>query len=215
MSREHVHAAFDDAKEYGPRDTWPVADDRPPAPTLNDEALPAGWEPWIASEATARACPSDYIAAGLIGAASAWIGNSRRVAASADWNEPAHLWLALIGAPSSGKSPALKPVIEASRTLEKDAEGKWREACAEAERDAEAAKIRDEEWREKVRTAASNGGTPPNRPVDAEQPQAPPRPRVLAMDSSVEETQKLLADTPRGLLYVRDLYLARRTLASA
>jgi hypothetical protein len=31
-------------------------------------------------------CPRDYIAAGLIGAASAWIGNARRVAATADWN---------------------------------------------------------------------------------------------------------------------------------
>ena len=36
-------------------------------------------------EAKARACPRDYVAAGLIAAASGWIGNARRIAATADW----------------------------------------------------------------------------------------------------------------------------------
>jgi Protein of unknown function (DUF3987) len=42
------------------------------------------------------------------------------------------------------------------------------------------------------------------RPHNAEAPTRPPRPRVLAMDTSTEELQRILADTPRGLLYVRD-----------
>jgi hypothetical protein len=105
-----------------PRDTWPrpdtrlIDDDRPPAPLLHDDALPAGWGVWISDEAAARACPRDYVAAGLIAAASAWIGNARRVMATADWIEPAHLWFALIGVPSTGKTPALRPLIEASRS---------------------------------------------------------------------------------------------------
>jgi hypothetical protein len=88
---------------------WPepdmrlIEDDHAPAPALDDDALPAGWEPWIREEAAARGCPRDYIAASLIGTASAVIGNARRVAATADWNEPAQLWFALIGAPSAGK----------------------------------------------------------------------------------------------------------------
>jgi hypothetical protein len=130
MSRDQVRTIVIMAPEIAP---WPepdmrlVADDRPPAAVLADNALPAGWESWISAEAAARACPRDYIAAALIGATSAWIGNSRRVAATADWTEPAHLWLALIGAPSSGETPALKPVIDASRVLERDAEPAWRE----------------------------------------------------------------------------------------
>jgi hypothetical protein len=210
MSREHVHAAFDDAREYGPRDTWPepdmrlVADDRPVAPMLEEDALPAGWERWITEEAAARACPRDYIAAALIGAASAWIGNSRRVAATADWSEPAHLWVALIGAPSCGKTPALEPVIRVSRELERDAEPAWRETCARVERDAEVAKAVEKAWRETLRETASGGGPRPNRPLDAEQPAVPPRPRILAMDSTTEEIQRLQADAARGLLYVRD-----------
>ena len=116
MSRENVRAFLADAPEMSARDTWPepdmrlVSDDRPPAPTLDDDALPAGWEEWITIEAKARSCPRDYIAAALIAAASAWIGNSRRIAGTADWIEPPHLWFALIGAPSTGKTPALRPM---------------------------------------------------------------------------------------------------------
>jgi hypothetical protein len=189
---------------------WPnpdmrlVNDDRAPAPALENDALPARWESWIAEEAVARGCPRDYVAAALIGTASACIGTARRVAATADWTEPANLWLALIGTPSTGKTPALRPMIDASRTLESDAEPAWREACAKRERDAEAAKVRKEAWRNDVHNAATEGAEPPKLPADAEEPPPPPRPRLITMDSSTEELQRLLAEAPRGLLYVRD-----------
>src|SRR6516162_431133 len=84
---------------------WPepdmrlIGDDRAPPPALEDDALPAGWGAWITGAANACSCPRDYIAAALIAAASAWIGNARRIAATADWIEPVHLWFALIGPP--------------------------------------------------------------------------------------------------------------------
>jgi hypothetical protein len=157
---------------------WPepdlrlINDDRPPAPLLNDDAVPAGWSSWIAAQAEARACPRDYVAAALIGAASAWIGNARRITPTSDWSEPSHLWFALVGAPSTGKTPTLAPMIEASRALERDAEPVWREACK-----------RHEE---------GDNGEPP------------PRPRVIAMDTSTDELQHMLGRNPRGMLFVRD-----------
>lgn len=129
----------------------------------------AEWEAWIAGQAKARACPRDYVAAGLIAAASTWIGNARRIAATADWIEPAHLWIALIGAPSAGKTPALQPMIAASRALERDAEPAWHERLARYERDAEAARANDKSWREAVRSAAAEGSPLPNRPAGAEE----------------------------------------------
>jgi hypothetical protein len=210
MAGKRMRATIDAALEMTARDTWPgldmrlIEDDRAPAPVLDDDALPEGWQSWIDGEAAARACPRDYIAAGLIGAASAWIGNARRAAATADWNEPPHLWLALIGLPSTGKTPGLRPMIDASRAIEREAEPAWREAMARHERDAEAAQARDKMWRETVRDAAKNGAAPPARPADAEQPVPPPRPRVIAMDTSTEELQRMQAEAPRGLLYVRD-----------
>ena len=70
MSRDRVRAIIAEAPEMNARDTWSepdmrlVTDDRVPAPALDDDALPAGWESWITAEAAARACPRDYIAAG-------------------------------------------------------------------------------------------------------------------------------------------------------
>jgi hypothetical protein len=227
-----VQAILDRATKKVPPDTWPgpdmrlIGDYRVSPPSLNEDALPAGWEEWIGLEAKARAVPRDYLAAGLIGAASAWIGNARRVRATPTWIEPAHLWFALIGAPSTGKTPALQPLIEASHILERDAEPAWRDSCRTYERDAEAARARDKAWRDSVRSAAKSnkaeaGGhsektadsrnaqddhecDSPMRPTDAEQPTPPPRPRVVTMDSSTEELQQLLAECPRGLFHVRD-----------
>jgi hypothetical protein len=125
------------APEVTDRDTWPqpdmrlVEDDRAPAPVLDDDALPAGWASWITGEADARGCPRDYVAASLIAGASAWIGNARHVGATATWSEPPHLWLALIGAPSTGKTPALRPIVEVSRAIEREAEPAWQAASAE------------------------------------------------------------------------------------
>jgi Protein of unknown function (DUF3987) len=167
------HGSPAQAPDEGAGDSasWPepdmclVEDDCVPAPMLDNDALPAGWEDWISSEAAARACPRDYGAAALIGAASGWIGNARRIAATADWTEPAHLWFANIGVPSAGKTPALRPMTEASRRLERDAEPAWRDAVAQCERDTEAATTRDKAWRDKVQEAARHARAtrPPNR----------------------------------------------------
>jgi hypothetical protein len=189
---------------------WPepdmrlVDDDHAPAPALDDDALPAGWGDWITAEAAARGCPRDYVAAGLVAAASAWIGNSRHVAATATWSEPPHLWFAVIGAPSTGKTPALRPIIEASRMIERDAEPAWQAATAEHAVLAEGARAIEEQWRTAVRKAAKDGAPPPERPPGAEAPPEPPRPRLLVMDSTIEELQHLLSEQPHGLLYMRD-----------
>jgi hypothetical protein len=205
-----VRSVVGDAPEATTREVWPEPDmslvsrSRLPAPELDDDALPAGLGEYITAEATARACPRDYIAAGLISAASAWIGNARRAAATADWNEPAHLWFALVGSPSTGKTPALRPMIEASRKLERDAEPEWCSALAKYELDAEVARAADEEWREQIRRAKKGQVSPPQRPAEAEAPIRPPRPRIVTMDTSTEKLQRLLADNERGLLHVRD-----------
>jgi Protein of unknown function (DUF3987) len=207
---KQVRAIVDDAPEMTSDDGWVdpdmhlINDDRAPPPRLENDVLPAGWEPWIAGEAAARAGPSDYAASGLIGAASGWIGNARRIAANDDFIEPGVLWFGDVGAPSSGKTPMLRPMIEASRMLEREAEPAWREALSKHERDSEVARAIDKKWRDMMRSAANDNEGLPNRPPDADEPPRPIRPRVVTMDTSTEELQQILAESPRGLLYVRD-----------
>jgi hypothetical protein len=70
-----------------------------------------------------------------------------------------------------------------SRQLEHEAMPKWREAMAQYERDAEAAKECDKAWRENVRAAASNSFTLPDRPRNAEAPDKPPSYGRIAEDT--------------------------------
>ena len=114
------------------------------------------------------------------------------------------LWLALIGLPSTGKTPALRPIIEASRAIERDAEPGWQATCAEHAVLTEGARALEQQWREAVRTATKQGEPLPERPPGADAPPEPPRPRVLAMDATIEELQHLMSGQPRGLLYHRD-----------
>jgi hypothetical protein len=54
----------------------------------------------------------DYVAFGLATCAAFLVGNARAIKpdpARTDWNEPLAFWTSLVGPPSSGKTPTLKP----------------------------------------------------------------------------------------------------------
>jgi hypothetical protein len=92
---------------------WPALDRRflqsgrravpPPFPL---DVVPEAWRPWIESHAQASTC-TDYIAQALLAAVSAVCGSRMVVDVTAQWREPLVLWQALVGAPSTGKTPAL------------------------------------------------------------------------------------------------------------
>ena len=189
-----------------------VEDDRLPAPILEDDALPVGWAEYIATEAAARGCPRDYVAAALIASASAWIGNARHVAATPTWCEPPHLWFALIGAPSTGKTPALSPFVATSRAIEAEAEPAWQTASTEQAARAEVACARDDKWRRAAKEAAESGKPVPPRPADADAPPPPPRPRVLTMNATTESSNTCSRSPARVALPARRTRrLARRS----
>jgi hypothetical protein len=134
MSKGNVQVLFDQAASPAP---WPapdkalVDDGEAPAPGLEPDALPAGWGDWIRDEAEACNIPRDYVAGGLIAAASEWVGNARHIGATAGWHEPPHSWVALVGMPSTGKTPGMRSVIEATRIIEREMEPDWTERCAQ------------------------------------------------------------------------------------
>src|SRR5437764_4341995 len=76
-----------------------------PSPSLPLSVFGTAWAEWIATAAQAAACPPDYVAAPLLAAASALIGNARWPQATPGWAEPPHLWLGVVGDSGSGKSP--------------------------------------------------------------------------------------------------------------
>ncbi len=102
-----------------------------PAPEVGEDERADGWEeiklgslprvepfPLDVLPAQARAiaeaaslsisCPVDFAAAGTLATASALIGRSAMLRVKPGYHQSAALFLAVVGGPSSGKSPALK-----------------------------------------------------------------------------------------------------------
>lgn len=88
-----------------------------PAPEFPHWVLGKELGAWVTRAADACNAPSDYVSAALLTSAAAMIGNARRINA-AGHAQPAILWTMLVGKPSSGKSPALKPFEEIISDIE-------------------------------------------------------------------------------------------------
>ncbi|HYD05361.1 MAG TPA: DUF3987 domain-containing protein, partial [Reyranella sp.] len=80
-------------------------DDRHPPP-FPLAVVPDPWRPWIEGHARASPC-LDYIAQAMLAAVAAACGSRFVVDVTPLWREPLVLWQALVGAPSTGKTPAL------------------------------------------------------------------------------------------------------------
>ncbi|MBM3650786.1 MAG: DUF3987 domain-containing protein, partial [Alphaproteobacteria bacterium] len=89
----------------------------PPFPL---DVLPPPWRIWIADTARSMNVPADYVAQAVLAAVAGICGAGVWVTVSPVWTSPLSLWLAAVGAPSSGKSPALAAVHGLLRSLERD-----------------------------------------------------------------------------------------------
>lgn len=97
------------------------------------------------------------------------------------WREAPRLWLALVGDPSSKKSPPMSAVLAPIERLQSD----W----------AKLHEVDMARWRDEC-AAARRGKTA--------EPREPSMPRVLAHDATTESLALVLHTTPAGMLVVHD-----------
>ena len=95
-------------------------DGRGVAPAFPLELLPQPWRGWVADTAIGAGAPSAYVAQALLVAVAGLSGAGAVVRIAPAWTEPLVLWQALVGRPSSGKSPALAPVRALLATLQEE-----------------------------------------------------------------------------------------------
>ncbi|OUR76010.1 hypothetical protein A9Q83_16645 [Alphaproteobacteria bacterium 46_93_T64] len=176
---------------------------RSEAPYLPLEAF-GEWGEWISQSAENCSAPKDYVAMGLLATASALIGNARWVSPWNGWKEPPILWLAAVGDPSSGKSPALDSSLGFLREFEGEMAVDYSETLRNYERDREIAKAVREGWQDDVKQAVSGGLISPEMPEKAIEPDQPVRPRLYVTDATQEAMAQLIAAHPKGLLCQRD-----------
>jgi hypothetical protein len=151
---------------------------------FNPPPLPRGLLPPVLETfafeqgATMGADPAGLAAAALAVCAAALPDHVRlKVKQHSGWTEAARLWIALVGDPSTKKSPIVRQIIQPLKRI--DAALWHAYATAKAQWDA--------------LPAAARRTTPP-----------PLQTRVMFNDTTVEAAQEILCDSPDGVLYLRD-----------
>jgi hypothetical protein len=109
---------FDDTPGWREIDASLLDDRRGAVPAFPVDLLPLPWRDWVADTARAAGAPIDYAAQALLAAVAGLCGAGAAVRITDAWSEPLVLWQALVGGPSSGKSPALAPVRRLLAALE-------------------------------------------------------------------------------------------------
>jgi hypothetical protein len=175
-----------------------------PAPIFPMEVFEVEVRGWIEMIAQKTSSPIDYVIGSLLSVVSSSIGNSRQVSAWDGWTEPAILWFALVGNPSSGKSPAMAPAvklldhIEVARCVDFEIEIK------EYREEKRIVEIKEADWEKKIQLAINEGKDHPQRPEDTILPKKPTRVRLTVKDATTESLCNILSTNPKGVLYVRD-----------
>ena len=97
---------------WGEIDMALLEETRAAVPAFPVDLLPTFWRDWVLDTANATGAPADYVAQSLFAAVAGLCGAGVVVRLGPRWDEPLVLWQALVGPPSSGKSPAMAPMRE-------------------------------------------------------------------------------------------------------
>jgi hypothetical protein len=182
-----------------------LGDDLPEAPTLPLSCLTSEWAQWVRDAAVGKGCPEDYVFGGLLVSAAALLSGSRSARPWGDWVEPAILWAALVGNPSSGKSPALDTVLAPLRKIEARLASEFQNGELGHSEAVERAQIAKDHWREALKKATREGAEEPEMPSSAHEPEPPHRSRLVTSDTTIEKVALILsANKGRGVLGHRD-----------
>lgn len=201
------------ADAVGARAMWEVPDLSLLSPSMPAPELPlspfGGWADWIKSTAEAASAPADYTAFALITTAASLVGNSRCAEPDpnrTDWIEPLNFWTALIGPPSSGKTPSLSIFDQFLREIEDTARRAAEPLIRGRQEKLAVAKQAEKAWEKRVKAAFEEDphAEPPPKPDNAKAPPPIAVRRCRVSDATIEKLAQLLKDAPKGLLQWRD-----------
>jgi hypothetical protein len=110
---------------------WPAIDcgllddGRPALPDFPLASLPPFWRSWASETAAALGAPVDYVVQTLLASVAGVCGAGVVARLTDSWDEPLILWLALVGGPAHGKTPALDAARRALAAVDKPREQRF------------------------------------------------------------------------------------------
>jgi hypothetical protein len=185
-------------------DTGLLEDAHGSVPAFPLDLLPAEWRRWTADTAQAVGTSVDYVALAVLAATAAVTGAGVRIRVSPSWSESLVLWLALVGTPSSGKSPALASVRALLGDIEHERRGDDGARRRRHVAKVEDARLNHERWQEECETANKNGRPVPDCPEDACVPDAFVPSQIVVADATMEALADVVQGNPRGVILWRD-----------
>jgi hypothetical protein len=120
------------------------------------------------------------------------------------WTEPPIIWLAVVGNPSSGKSPGLDVIRDQIGLIEAEANEEYKEQIADWDTKKRLAKIALDVCEDDCKRARKDKKPIPLHPLDADEPPRPIRKRIITNDPTVEKVARIVLENPKGLMVFRD-----------
>lgn len=186
----------------------PLPDPLPAVPELDPGLIPVALRPWVEDSADGLQVPVEFVAVPAVVACAGVIGRQVGIALKQNerWIERCILWGAIVGRPSSGKSPALRPAQRMLARLESERREAWTREARSAEISADL--LREERLvaRKAAQASLKAGDRKAAREaLDLEDcDEAPPEPRLVVNDATIEKLGEILNGNPRGLVQFRD-----------
>jgi hypothetical protein len=201
----HGYVQFNEARAGWPEIEQTLLEDgRGLVPTLPIDVFLHEWARWIGDSAESAGTPIDYVAQGVLAAVSAVCGAGVMAQVSTAWAEPLVLWQALVGWPSSGKSPALAATRNLLGEIEDLLRGRDGERRNSHDARAEEARLIGDQWRERCAIALADGKTLPPRPMEAHYDEVYVPSQIVVSDATLEALADVVAGNPRGVILWRD-----------
>jgi hypothetical protein len=129
VTRPTIHENYwrqrDAERAAKPPPSWPAVDPglleegRPKLPAFPLHVFPGQWREWVKDAAQWAGSSEDYIAQALLASVAGLCGQGVSARITEAWSEPVILWQALVGGPSSGKTPALEWLRRPLGTVER------------------------------------------------------------------------------------------------
>ncbi|TAF75886.1 MAG: DUF3987 domain-containing protein [Alphaproteobacteria bacterium] len=176
----------------------------PPAPLFPLATLPPMLAQVIHDAALSKSAPIGYVASTVLSLAGGLIGISRSINPKHDWYEPPTLWMMIVGAPSSNKSPAMDVCSRIIEELELEINSDYEALKAEYQEKMKLYEAQEKLSKEQTKKALKDGDALPDKEEAIKQPHPPRRKRIVVTTGSIEQIAELVQQNPRGLCMVRD-----------
>jgi len=150
-------------------------------------ALPITVRQFVREAAASVGCPVDYLGLSTLAAASAAIGDTRRIIIKKDWTEAPAIFGMIVGGPASKKTPAMNLALRPVRERQMSHKTEY-----ERQKEEYKSVLRDYEKSKK------------DGPSELREPEKPTLVRTYADDTTVERLADILNENRRGLLIIKD-----------